>query len=50
MKLYELLNNVQVLETSLDMEMEIGFVTSDSRQVVPGCLRESPSGYHGQRR
>lgn len=45
MKLHELLKNVQVLETSLDMEMEIGFVTSDSRQVVPGCLFVALKGF-----
>ena len=45
MKLYELLKNVRVVETSLDLNMEIGLVTSDSRQVVPGSLFVALKGY-----
>ena len=45
MKLYELLKNVRVLENTLDENMEIGFVTSDSRQVVPGCLFVALKGF-----
>ena len=45
MKLHELLKDVQVLETALDGNMEIGFVTSDSRKVVPGSLFVAVAGF-----
>ena len=45
MKLHELLKNVRVLETSLDLNMEIGLVTSDSRQVTPGSLFVALKGF-----
>ena len=45
MKLYELLKDVQVLETNLDLQMEIGLVTSDSRKVEHGSLFVALKGY-----
>ena len=45
MKLYELLNHVEVLETSLDGNTEIRFVTSDSRQVTEGSLFVAVNGF-----
>ena len=45
MKLYELLKNVRVLENHLDENMDINFVTSDSRQVIPGCLFLALKGF-----
>ena len=45
MKLYELLNNVEVLETSLDLNMEIASVTCDSRQVTPQSLFVAVNGF-----
>ena len=45
MKLYELLAHVQVLETNLDPNMEIDFVTSDSRQVRPRSLFVAVDGF-----
>lgn len=45
MKLYELLQNVRVVENRLDENMEIDFITSDSRKVRPGCLFLALKGF-----
>ena len=45
MKLSELLNGLQPLEICADEHMEIGFVTSDSRKVVPGSLFVAVAGF-----
>ena len=45
MKLCELLRDVQVLEAVVDTEMEISYVTSDSRRVLPGSLFVAVEGF-----
>ena len=45
MKLSELLNGLRPLEICADEHMEIGFVTSDSRKVVPGSLFVAVAGF-----
>ena len=45
MKLYELLAGVETLEVSADVNMEVEFVTSDSRQVRPGSLFVAVTGF-----
>ena len=45
MKLKELLNGLQVLKTSADLEMEISTVAYDSRKVTPGSLFVAVTGF-----
>ena len=45
MKLNELLKDLQVLKTNIDLNMEIGGVTYDSRKVQPGDLFVAITGY-----
>ena len=45
MKLSELLRGLQVLEMQADENMDIGYVTSDSRKVVPGSLFVAVTGF-----
>ena len=45
MKLQELLKGITVLESTADMEMEIGTVAYDSRKVTPGALFVAISGF-----
>ncbi len=45
MKLYDLLKNVTVLKTNLDMETQIGEVVYDSRKVTPGSLFVAVAGF-----
>ena len=45
MKLKELLQGLEPLEIAADLEMEIGYVTSDSRKVQPGSLFVAVAGF-----
>jgi len=45
MKLKELLNGIEVLETNVDMEMQITDVAYDSRKVQPGGLFVAITGF-----
>ena len=45
MKLRNLLQNVEVLETSVNQDMEIGAVAYDSRKVTPGSLFVAITGF-----
>ena len=45
MKLAQLLIGVETLEVAADLDMEISFVTSDSRQVQPGSLFVAVAGF-----
>lgn len=45
MKLQELLKGITVLESTADMELEIGTVAYDSRKVTPGALFVAISGF-----
>ena len=45
MKLRELLQNIQVLDSSVDMELEISDVAYDSRKVTPGSLFVAITGF-----
>ncbi len=45
MKLKELLKNVEVIKTNVDMETEINFVTYDSRKAAPNCLFVAITGF-----
>jgi len=45
MKLKELLQNVEVVSVSADMDMEIAGVCYDSRKVTPGCLFVAITGF-----
>ena len=45
MKLNRLLENVEVLKTNVDMNMEITSVVYDSRKVTPGCLFVAITGF-----
>jgi len=45
MKLMDLLKNLEVLESNVDMETEIGSVAYDSRRVVPGGLFVAITGF-----
>ena len=45
MKLKDLLNGINVLEYTADLEQEIGRIVYDSRKAVPGCLFVAVSGF-----
>ncbi len=45
MKLKDLLKDIPVLETKLDMDMEIGAIAYDSRKVTPGSLFVAVTGF-----
>ena len=45
MKLKELLNGLEVIKTSADLQMEINSVTYDSRKATPGCLFVAITGF-----
>ena len=45
MKLSQLLENVEILNTNVDFTMEITSVTYDSRKVTPGCLFVAITGF-----
>ena len=45
MKLKELLENIQVLETNVDLQTEIAGVAYDSRKVTPGSLFVAITGF-----
>ena len=45
MKLKELLNGLEVIKTSADLQMEIGSVTYDSRKATPGSLFVAVTGF-----
>ncbi len=45
MKLKDLLRGIAVLETTADLELEIGAVAYDSRKVTPGSLFVAVSGF-----
>ena len=45
MKLRELLNNIPILETNADLDMEIASVAYDSRKVQPGSLFVAVTGF-----
>ena len=45
MKLKELVRDMQILEATADMEMEIGRVCYDSRKVTPGSLFVAVTGF-----
>ena len=45
MKLSELLQGLQILETNADLEQEVSYVTSDSRKVRPGSLFVAVQGF-----
>ena len=45
MKLKELLQGLEPLQIAADLEMEIGYVTSDSRKVQPGSLFVAVAGF-----
>ncbi len=45
MKLSQLLENVEILNTNVDLTMEITSVAYDSRKVTPGCLFVAITGF-----
>ena len=45
MKLRQLLQNIEVLRSNVDMDMEIGQVCYDSRKVTPGSLFVAVTGF-----
>ena len=45
MKLYELLQGIEVLELHADLQQEVNAVISDSRKVTPGSLFVAVSGF-----
>ena len=45
MKLRDLLNGIEIVETNADMEMEIEEVAYDSRKVTPKSLFVAISGF-----
>ncbi len=45
MKMKELLRDVKVLETNLDLETEIPSIVYDSRKATPGCLFAAITGF-----
>ena len=45
MKLKELLNDIQVLESNVDMNTEISGVAYDSRKVAPGSVFVAITGF-----
>ena len=45
MKLKDILSGIQVVEATADMELEIGAIACDSRQVTPGSLFVAVTGF-----
>ena len=45
MKLQQLLENIDVLETTVDLTTDVSCVTYDSRKVTPGCLFVAITGF-----
>ena len=45
MKLKELLNDIQVLESNVDMDTEVSGVAYDSRKVTEGCVFVAITGF-----